>query len=140
MTESDWTPRLGWLGYEVYRIDFHEPLKRLTLRVFRKRGNKQLAYSCCERSVSSIVQTDQRELSDLSQSIYHATVIIERFQVSGPDCGAKAEKCYCCRAKLPSAGGSKMLRAKPARAPRPVVWTNSLACRRALCGLLISRI
>jgi transposase len=101
MRENDWTRLLGWPGYKVYRSEIDESTKQLRLWARRKRGNKQLVCSGCGRSVSTIIQTYEREVRDLPWSIYHATVVVELYRVRCPECGVKSEKVPLLPSKAP---------------------------------------
>ncbi|HZL68438.1 MAG TPA: hypothetical protein VFC29_14040 [Candidatus Limnocylindrales bacterium] len=72
MRENDWTKLLGWPGYRVYRHEIDEHGKTLKLWVRRKRGNRKLVCSGCERKLTEACDIYQREVRDLPWSEYRA--------------------------------------------------------------------
>ena len=92
MRENDWTRVLGWPGYRVYQHEINEPAKTLKLWVRRKRGNRKLVCSGCERKFADAYDSYEREVRDLPCFEYRTTVVVELYRVRCPDCGIKAEK------------------------------------------------
>ena len=101
MRGNDWTRVLGWPGYKVYRHEMDERGKRLTLWSRRKRGNKQLVCSGCDKLVKEVAETYEREVRDLPWSEYKTTVVIELYRVRCPDCGVRAERVPFLPSKAP---------------------------------------
>jgi len=64
----------------------------LKLWVRRKRGNRKLVCSGCERKFADAYDSYEREVRDLPCFEYRTTVVVELYRVRCPDCGIKAEK------------------------------------------------
>jgi transposase len=92
MRDADWTKVLGWPGYRVYRHEINEEAKTLKLWVRRKRGNRKLVCSGCDRKLGEVYDTYEREVRDLPCFEFRTTVVVELYRVRCPDCGIKTEK------------------------------------------------
>lgn len=101
MRGNDWTKVLGWPGYRVYRQEIDETGKKLKLWVRRKRGNRKLVCSGCDRRVSELHDVYEREVRDLPCFEYRTTVVVELHRVRCPDCGIKREKVEQLPSKAP---------------------------------------
>ena len=92
---------LGWPGYRVYRQEIDETGKTLKLWVRRKRGNRKMVCSGCDRRVSELHDIYERKVRDLPCFDYRTTVAVELHQVHCPDCGIKREKVEQLPSKAP---------------------------------------
>jgi transposase len=92
MRDSEFTRILDRPGYQVFRHEIDETTKTLRLWVRRKRGNCRLICSGCGRKFTGAHDYYQREVRDLLWRKYRATVIIELYRVSCPQCGIRIEK------------------------------------------------
>src|SRR6266446_5182041 len=101
MRDNEFTRILDWPGYRVFRHEIDETTKTLRLWVRRKRGNRQLICSGCGRKFTDAHDYYQREVRDLPWRKYRATVIIELYRVSCPQCGVRVEKVLQLPSKAP---------------------------------------
>src|SRR6267143_2152947 len=101
MRDNEFTRILDWPGYRVFRHEIDETTKTLHLWVRRKRGNRQLICSGCGRKFTDAHDYYQREVRDLPWRKYRATVIIELYRVSCPQCGVRVEKVLQLPSKAP---------------------------------------
>jgi len=92
MKDNEWTKILRWPGYRVYQHEIDEKAKTLKLWVRRKRGNRKLVCSRCERKLLDIYDSYEREVRDLPCLEFQTTVVVELYRVRCPDCGIRSEK------------------------------------------------
>jgi transposase len=100
-TDNEFTRILQWPGYRVYRQEIDEERKVLELWVRRKRGNRKLECSGCERKFSEAYDSRERAVRDLPWSEFRTTVHIEVYRVKCPECGVRVEKVPLLPSKAP---------------------------------------
>jgi transposase len=101
MSESEWTKILGWPRYRIDLRVINEESKRLRLWARRKRGNRKLECSGCDRRIKGIAEIYEREARNLPWSENRTTVVIEQYRVRCPDCEIKAERVDLLPSKAP---------------------------------------
>lgn len=90
-SDREFTRILQWPGYGVYRHEINEKNKVLKLWVRRKRGNRKLICSGCQRKFAEACDVNERAVRDLPWSEFRVTVFIEVYRVQCPDCGVRVE-------------------------------------------------
>ncbi len=90
-SDREFTRILQWPGYHVYRHEIDEKNKVLKLWVRRKRGNRRLICSGCQRKFAEACDVNERAVRDLPWSEFRVTVFIEVYRVKCPDCGLRVE-------------------------------------------------
>src|SRR5258708_38168396 len=101
MGDNEFTRILDWPGYRVVRHEIDETAKTVRLWVRRKRGNRKLICFGLGRKFTDAHDYYQREGRDLPWRKYRATVIIELYRVSCPQCGVRVEKVLQLPSKAP---------------------------------------